>query len=148
VSTPGPIVATYKAGTSLVVAWDTTLLHTSSPGVRIAIQYSSTDGFNNNVLVNGQDIGILGTNSINVTLPVGKTSSSAILQWVWASTQDGGYYLGCSDISIVASGNLTAPTCAASLGNTVFAPPGPGISGTNPLVPVVMLFIILMYFVF
>jgi hypothetical protein len=103
----------------------------------VAIQYSATDGFNNNVLTNGHDIGVLGTNTITVTLPVGKVSNNAIIQWIWATVADGGYYLGCSDVQIVASGNPAAPTCASKVGNTVFAAPAGGLivpvdnTGTN-----------------
>jgi len=131
VSTPAAPVATYVAGSTFLLTWDTTLLHPFLPGVRIAVSYSGADSFNDNVLVNGHDIGVSGLNTINVTLPPNKVSTSAIIQWVWASVTDGGYYLGCADIVIVASGNYAAPSCAATVGNVVFAAPGPGITSSN-----------------
>jgi len=112
ISVLGPIQATYAAGSTIQVTWDTTILHTSYPGVRIAVSYSSTDSFNNNVLANGTDIGNSGLNTISVTLPAGKTCTTCQIQWIWASQQDMGYYLGCSDIAIVAAGGQTnIPVC-------------------------------------
>jgi len=136
VSVAGSSVATYTAGSVIPITWDTTLIHTSTPGVRIAVSYGPNDNFNANVLVNGHDIGISGLNTMNVTLPAGKTSNSAIIQWVWASTDDGGYYLGCADIQIVSSIS-SPPACAATVGNTVFGGVGVGLSGGSVSVPAV-----------
>ena len=49
-----------------------------------------------------------------VTLPAGKICNYCTLQWVWAARQDGGFYMGCADISITNTGllpdfNLLAP---------------------------------------
>ena len=41
-----------------------------------------------------------------VTLPAGKTCNYCTLQWIWAARTDGGYYMGCSDISITTTGLL------------------------------------------
>jgi len=113
-------MATYQAGSTILVSWNTAILHPYAPGVRIAVQYdNSTDGaFNNNILLNNNNIGVLGLNTVSVTLPANKTSNNAVIQWIWASTSDGGYYLGCSDIQIIDSGNPSPPMCAATIGNT------------------------------
>jgi len=120
VSVQGSITATYKAGASILVSWQTTILHTSYPGVRVAVQYNSTDSFNNNVLANfGTDIGVQGLNTIEVMLPANKTSNNAIIQWIWASQEDGGFYLGCADVQIVGSGNPSPPSCTSAVGNII-----------------------------
>lgn len=59
-TSPGAIAATYKAGSNITVTWKTTIVHPSSPGVRIAVRYSDSDNFNNNVLASGVDIGPVG----------------------------------------------------------------------------------------
>jgi len=107
-TTPGSPVATYVAGTNITVTWLTTILHTSAPGVSIAVQYSATDGFNNNILASGVNIGNVGFNSLNVVLP-SKTCNPCVIQWIWASASDGGFYMGCSDIVIIANGGLAVP---------------------------------------
>jgi len=98
--TPGPISATYQAGTQIKVTWDTTIYHLSPPGVRIAIKYNSSDMFNNSVVVTGDDVGVQGCHTVTVSLAAGKTCDDCVLQWMWESTADGGYYIGCSDIKI------------------------------------------------
>lgn len=94
------ITENWTAGQVVQVEWDITLLHASAPGVRIAIQYAPLDTFNDNVLFNGLDVGLAGLNQITIKLPVGKNSTHAVLQWIWGSAADGGFYLGCSDITI------------------------------------------------
>lgn len=42
---------------------------------------------------------------MSVQLPEGKLCTYCTIQWVWAARQDGGYYIGCSDISITADGS-------------------------------------------
>jgi len=110
--TAGAITATYTAGSTIPVTWETTIWHTSAPGVRIAVSYSGSDSYNQNVLVNGADIGPEGFKTLNVTLPAGKTCNPCTLQWLWDSADDGGCYLECADIAIV-SGSSTLPNCGA-----------------------------------
>lgn len=59
-------------------------------GVRIAISYNENDTFNDNVLVNGIEVGPVGYNTYSVTLPAGKVCDKCVLQWIWDSTADGG----------------------------------------------------------
>eukprot|EP01112_Ceratiomyxa_fruticulosa_P003683 TRINITY_DN13_c0_g1_i1.p1 TRINITY_DN13_c0_g1~~TRINITY_DN13_c0_g1_i1.p1 ORF type:complete len:209 (-),score=44.69 TRINITY_DN13_c0_g1_i1:119-745(-) len=110
----GRVTATYQAGTQIVVTWDTTITHTSAPGVRIAIKYSSTDKFADNILAQGLEIGANGLHNATVTLPAGKTSDNAVLQWIWQSSSDGGSYIGCSDVKVqsgvVSTSGYTYPT--------------------------------------
>jgi len=112
----GPIQATYVAGSSIAVVWETTIYHTNAPGVRIAVSYNTGDTFSQNILAPfGVEIGPDGIHGINVTLPAGKTSNNAIIQWIWDSASDGGYYIGCSDVKIVAAGGTpNVPVCRRS----------------------------------
>jgi len=104
-STAGTPTATYNAGDDISITWDTTLVHTNAPGVRIAVSYSSSDSFNQNILADfGVDVGGKGYHNFTVTLPSGKTSNNAIIQWIWDSSSDNGYYLECADVKIVNSG--------------------------------------------
>eukprot|EP01112_Ceratiomyxa_fruticulosa_P002647 TRINITY_DN1279_c0_g1_i2.p1 TRINITY_DN1279_c0_g1~~TRINITY_DN1279_c0_g1_i2.p1 ORF type:complete len:177 (+),score=28.15 TRINITY_DN1279_c0_g1_i2:502-1032(+) len=111
---PGIITVTYQAGTPITVYWNTTIVHPNPPGVRVAVQYSPTDPFNNNVLASELEIGSVGLHSVNVTLPKDKVCDKCVLQWMWVTYADGGYYIGCSDIRIqsdpVKSINYTYPT--------------------------------------
>jgi len=114
---PGPLntVATFNAGETITVQWVIHILHASAPGVQVALQYSAADSFSNNLLISGVDvqnneITATSTGQVNVTLPANKTSSTAVLQWIWATTADGGYYVGCSDIAIVTSGGNSPPS--------------------------------------
>jgi len=143
-SSAGTITGSYLAGSTISVTWDTTILHTSSPGVRIAVWYNDNDTFNSNVLADGVDIGITGNNTFNVTLS-SKTCNPCILQWVWQSSEDGGYYLGCSDIAIVSSG-AAPPSCSSYIGNQVSATTGAtGTPSTNAAVSFVVSLILLVF---
>eukprot|EP01111_Echinosteliopsis_oligospora_P011551 TRINITY_DN383_c0_g1_i1.p1 TRINITY_DN383_c0_g1~~TRINITY_DN383_c0_g1_i1.p1 ORF type:complete len:216 (-),score=57.82 TRINITY_DN383_c0_g1_i1:26-673(-) len=102
----GTVTATYQAGSNITVTWDTTIVHASAPGVRVAIIYKAGDLFADNILANGVDAGNQGCHSISVQLPAGKTCNNCTLQWSWTSTADGGFYIGCSDI-VVQSGPVT-----------------------------------------
>jgi len=114
-SSVGSIQATYVAGSTIDVTWDTTVAHTSAPGVRIAISYSSSDSFNSNVLLVGGDVGGVGYHTAQVQLDGTKTAQNAVLQWTWNSASDGGFYIGCSDITIVAAGGTQQlPTCPST----------------------------------
>eukprot|EP01119_Soliformovum_irregulare_P008263 TRINITY_DN21391_c0_g1_i1.p1 TRINITY_DN21391_c0_g1~~TRINITY_DN21391_c0_g1_i1.p1 ORF type:complete len:214 (+),score=52.57 TRINITY_DN21391_c0_g1_i1:34-642(+) len=124
---PGNITATYTAGSTIKVTWDNTIDHPSSPGVRIA--FAPAPGAAFQVLsAFGNDIGPEGCNSLTVTLP-NTVSKNAILQWIWDSESDGGYYLGCADIATVASG-APADTCVCVAGAS--SNPGAGGSGSTP----------------
>jgi hypothetical protein len=56
-----------------------------------------------------------------IQLPAGKTSETAVLQWMWASRSDGGFYIGCSDIKISSAIPTAPPTPLA-----VLPTPAPG----------------------
>jgi len=118
----------FEARTSVTVTWKVTIPHPADPaGVSVAIQYSPTDSFAANRL---QANGNIGTGTVSLSLPIGaKTCQNCILRWNWDAPNDGGHYLGCADIQIVAPGQLAAAQSAAQAainGN----PAGPG--GTTP----------------
>jgi len=117
----------YKPGVLVTVGWDLTIPHpddNENTGVRIAIHYSPEDSFENNVLYGclegdeGCDVGNTDNNQriksaqpltgtaqrIAVALPEGKTCTYCTIQFLWAARQDGGFYLGCTDISITTDG--------------------------------------------
>ncbi|KAJ3089332.1 hypothetical protein HK102_006631 [Quaeritorhiza haematococci] len=98
-TTPGDAVATFTAGQTVTVRWKISIPHRSDPGVRIAVRYGETENFE--VLADNIDVNTL---SADVQLPAGKTSQNAVIQWIWASQEDGGFYLGCSDVAITAAG--------------------------------------------
>ena len=56
-----------------------------------------------------------------IQLPAGKISETAVLQWMWASRSDGGFYIGCSDIKISSAIPTAPPTPLA-----VLPTPAPG----------------------
>ena len=140
----GAIVGKYIAGSSINVTWDTTLLHTSAPGVRIAIKYSDADSFNANILAEGVSIGNNGLNYHTVALPAGKTSNNAVLQWVWDSQTDGGYYLGCSDIAIVTAG-AQAPVCKVPGGSDLPSASGASVNSVAILLLAVISLIAMLF---
>ena len=115
----GPTItksATYTAGSSIKVEWDVTIPHpidNTNTGIRIAVRYADGDSYGQNILagpgspaanglqtVTAQAQTGLVRNSIIVQLPPGKTSDDAVIQWMWAAQNDGGFYLGCSDVAI------------------------------------------------
>jgi len=66
-----------------------------------------------------------------ISLDPTKTCNYCTLQWAWAARSDGGYYLGCADISITADGlqpdfNLLPPEAGNALPSG-----GTGNSGGN-----------------
>jgi hypothetical protein len=92
-STPSAALDTIAPGESMTVRWNITIPHTSDPGVRVAIQFP------------GEPMQILkdnvNVNDLNTTVTIPQTSAnSAVLQWLWASQEDGGFYLACSDLNI------------------------------------------------
>ena len=109
------------------------------PQVRVAVHYGPADSFASNILAGGLEgdppyqpvsagPAAAATNSIQTTsviLPLGKTCDYCTLQWVWAARQDGGFYVGCADISITNNGAL--PNFAAlppQTGNVLPGVPG------------------------
>jgi len=97
-------VVTYDEGETISVSWDTTIVHPSAPGVRIAIIFDGNSGFNAGVLASGLESGANGIHSTTVTLPAGK-SGDAVIQFNWVSNADGGSYVGCSDVFVTAANN-------------------------------------------
>ena len=151
-SDPGvqrPTVA-FTPGSTIEVDWQLTIPHPADvgtpSGVRIAIHYGPTDSFADNVLAGGL-VGEepfpggplpAGTGqetsmevvSTNVQLPL-KPCDYCTLQWVWAAQNDGGFYIGCSDISITAGGTLpNFDALPPQTGNVL-----PGVPASEPLVP-------------
>jgi hypothetical protein len=129
-STAGPIAATFQAGSSIMVQWNVTIPHASPPGVFINIQFQPGGAFM--PLAQGVN-DTLG--AYPVTLPAGQTSQNAVLQWMWQSMEDGGFYVGCSDIAVSAglAGTGTTPTGAGmttSIGAVgTMTPPSPTVPG-------------------
>jgi hypothetical protein len=144
---------TYSPGQQVTVQWSVTIPHNAdrlNTGVRIALRYSSTDGFANNVLAGGVegdptyaavDAGSTSTEQMTITLPSGKTCSQCTLQWMWAARADGGFYLGCADIAIaqaqVGTQTTLTTTTQPGLGAGVYQPPSPTplgvVGGSRPL---------------
>ena len=120
----------FKPGDKIKVKWEMTLAHPGDEedsGVRIAIHYSNSDSYQDNILAGeladddeggstvsaceGGDDDDCGRSTEGesftkkVTLP-DKTCSCCTLQWLWAAKEDGGFYLGCADIAITEDGEL------------------------------------------
>lgn len=141
---PGPPVANFLPGGSINVAWDVTIPHPADNtdfGIRVAVKYTDADSFAQNILAGEGATGagrppaisaqVGGTGAkrqqLTVTLPPGKNSSAAVLQWMWGANADGGFYLGCSDIKI---SNVPLPTPAPTpLPGTPTPPPTPPPAG-------------------
>eukprot|EP00753_Platysulcus_tardus_P021364 PLAT8871.1.p1 GENE.PLAT8871.1~~PLAT8871.1.p1 ORF type:complete len:212 (-),score=34.43 PLAT8871.1:339-911(-) len=107
----GPVTIAWEQGSAITIAWKMTLPHASSPGVRVAINDGS--GFVPLQLLEGQTSadgffpafdGTAGTTdsiyATKVVLPENLSCLRCELQWVWASTQDGGWYRGCVDVQV------------------------------------------------
>ncbi|TPX60865.1 hypothetical protein SpCBS45565_g07382 [Spizellomyces sp. 'palustris'] len=94
-STAGAISKTLTAGKNFTVKWAVTIPHISAPGVRLSIQWAPGEPWQ--ILGNGLDVS---TNGTSVALPAGKSSNAAVLQWMWASQEDGGFYLECADVAV------------------------------------------------
>ncbi|KAI8612435.1 hypothetical protein BC830DRAFT_1136739, partial [Chytriomyces sp. MP71] len=103
----GPIVQTFTAGSAVQITWNNTIPHMSAPGVTISVQYAPTAAFQ--ILASNVDDTL---QAFAVTLPAGMISQAAVLRWMWQSMEDGGFYIGCSDIAIAggtANTQLAAP---------------------------------------
>jgi hypothetical protein len=136
-----PTVA-YRPGATVTVEWKLTIPHPADnldSGVRIALHYDKADSFTSNILAGG----VIGdptytpvaagqandaSNALvtqTITLPAGKTCDYCTLQWIWAANQDGGSYVGCSDIAITTDGTLpNFATLPAQTGNILNGVPG------------------------
>ena len=97
---PGPLAIqnTYQAGQTISIVWKTTITHDNAPGVRIMVRYTTTEDFT--VLADALQIGADGCHNTTVTLPATRTSNNAVIQWLWQSQSDGGFYIGCADVKI------------------------------------------------
>jgi len=107
--TAGSSQATFVAGQVTSIAWDTTIYHAPTPGVRIALACTG-DNFSDNILAQSLDVGQVGDHYYNITIPLSK-SGACVVQWIWNSNADGGFYIGCADITIIASGQSSGPDC-------------------------------------
>lgn len=94
-STAGPISRSYCGSTDALIQWVITLDHVNDPGVRVALGYPNEAEFR--VLAEGVDVHL---NQTLVRLP-NEPCANCVLHWMWDSVLDGGYYVGCSDITIV-----------------------------------------------
>mmetsp|Transcript_15161 Transcript_15161/g.25805 ORF Transcript_15161/g.25805 Transcript_15161/m.25805 type:complete len:374 (+) Transcript_15161:41-1162(+) len=115
----------YRPGDILKVTWQLTIPHPADiidTGIRVAMHFSPADSFGNNVLAGAlegdpafspvnqrpvaeADSPALSLHSTIVTLPQ-KTCNYCTIQFAWAARSDGGFYLGCADISVTANGEL------------------------------------------
>jgi hypothetical protein len=111
-STQGAPTATFSPGEQVVIQWSVTIPHDEdrvNTGVRVAVKYSDTDGYSQNILAGGVtgdppftpvSSGSTNTEQTTVTLPAVKVCNPCTLQWVQAAQNDNGYYLYCADIVI------------------------------------------------
>lgn len=94
-SAPSPTALQVKSGSQIPVEWSITIPHSSDPGVRIAMQ------FGDNVFEIMQDNIDINAKTAKITIPSDK-SGKAVVQWLWATQEDGGFYMACADVEIVA----------------------------------------------
>ncbi|KAJ3163680.1 hypothetical protein HDU86_000274 [Geranomyces michiganensis] len=126
----GPVSATFTAGETVPVKWAVTIGHVSAPGVTISIKYNPNDPFE--VLAKGLDVDTL---TASVKLPADKFSENAVLQWTWASQEDGGFYLECADIAVKPAAK--APEAPKPPVTEAPAPKPPVVEAPAPKPPVV-----------
>ncbi|KAI9341437.1 hypothetical protein BDR26DRAFT_860425 [Obelidium mucronatum] len=103
--TSGPVTKKYVAGETVGIKWKNTIPHSNPPGVTISIQYAVGGEFV--VLAEGIDDG---PEEATIKLPAGKSSPSAVLRFMWQSKEDGGFYVGCADVSITESRKVLVGT--------------------------------------
>jgi hypothetical protein len=145
----GAASAEFAPGQNLTVKWRVTIPHPADnilTGVRIAIHYSNTDSYKDNILA-GMAVGDPDKTKVDasleeytVTLPPTKTCSPCTLQWMWAAQNDGGFYLECADINIKSSGSSitttsssgssSSTTTSGKSSNSTTAAPGAGVIGS------------------
>lgn len=125
------VAATYTPGQVVQVSWDLKIVHPSAPGVRIALGYPGEVEYQ--VLKSNVNVGTTkGTHSTTVTMPA-KPCTNCVLHWLWESTVDGGYYIGCSDVSIRADAPAVAALVAAAPAYT------PAVAATQPVMTPAMI---------
>lgn len=126
VMTPaGPIAAVYAPGSTMDVKWSITLDHDNAPGVRIAIGYPGEPAYR--VLAEAIDVHL---NQTTVTLPA-DPCPNCVLHWMWDSTLDAGYYVGCSDIAIQSDPSalpVVSPVVIPTTTNAVATPVAPAVA--------------------
>ena len=119
----GTPTVTYDVGATISVTYDITISHNLEPGVRIAIRDTSdaNSKFTDNILYDFSDNSASdadsGEHTIEVDLPAGFSCANCELQQLWASESDGGFYIGCADVtvgSVVTTGTTTATDSAAA----------------------------------
>ncbi|KAJ3400009.1 hypothetical protein HDV05_001404, partial [Chytridiales sp. JEL 0842] len=113
-SAPAPPTATYTLGTALSVEWDITIPHPSPPGVALHIQTNPQSAFI--PLAEGIDVDLKSYNLLipDNILPAASAGQDVVLRWSWGSVQDGGYYVGCSDLRVVAGPSSSGSGSSAS----------------------------------
>lgn len=102
--TPGQV--TDLSSRAIDLKWTVSIPHDNAPGVRVAVMFEGEDKFT--VLANGVDAKAEQT---NVVVP-GDKSGAAVVQWMWASNEDGGFYLACADVRVpgaVPAGTVSGP---------------------------------------
>jgi hypothetical protein len=94
---------TWVSGSLVNISWIITIPHMNPPGVRLAIQFEPEEDFIS--LAEGLDINLL---TAEVQLPEGRTSENAVIQWLWDTEADNGFYMGCGDVRVIADTNVGA----------------------------------------
>jgi hypothetical protein len=95
---------TYTAGNRVTLNWTITIAHPSDPGVRVAIQYGP--GKPMTLLKDKIDV-----NAKQAFIDLDNAySGEALLQWMWVSEADGGFYMACADLNIVKASLSTVLT--------------------------------------
>ncbi|KAJ1559454.1 hypothetical protein HK096_000515 [Nowakowskiella sp. JEL0078] len=94
--------AAFSEGSSVEILWNSTVTRKlRDHGVRIAVSFEKKNFI---VLANGININ---DQRATIKLPV-SNSGPAILQWMWTSKQDGGFYMICSDVEVNPKSNPKA----------------------------------------
>jgi hypothetical protein len=120
-STRQPSSLTVSPGSQTTVEWAITLPHSSDPGVRVALL--DPKGGPAMVLVDNVNVNDLKT---TVTFPAALTPGPAVMQWIWASKDDGGFYMACSDITVAAAGAKGPASLAVDAASDLVSSAAPG----------------------
>jgi hypothetical protein len=131
-STATAPVSTFSINDSITVTWKITIPHQSDPGVRIAFQSGTK------MVVVKDNVNVNDLKS-TVQIPKDLKPGNNVLQWIWASKEDGGFYMACSDITIQAS---TVNTTKSVLPNST-ATSG-AIIGSLPITPVLFMSLVIL----